>query len=94
MEACDRAIQAGEPAGWIRMRSKMYSNYWVLEISNSIHIPVAAEQGTFLSSKRLHFTGKQAAGIGLQNIRAAVERYEGVLEVKSREEFSLNVTMI
>lgn len=93
LEACARAIQAGEPAGWIRMRSKMYSNYWVLEISNSIHIPVAAEQGTFPSSKRLYFTGKQASGIGLQNIRAAVERYEGVLEVKSGEEFSLNVML-
>lgn len=93
VEACARGIQAGEPAGWIRMHSRIHTNYWVLEISNSLGVSASAEHGTFPSSKRLHFTGRQAAGIGLQNIRTVVERYEGVLEVKSGEEFSLNIML-
>lgn len=93
MEACERAIQAGEPAGWIRLESRMHPNFWVLEISNSLHTPAAVEHGTILSSKRFHFTGRQAPGIGLQNIRAVVERYEGVLEIQSGEIFSLNIML-
>lgn len=93
IEACERAIQVGEPAGWIRLESRMHPNYWVLEISNSRHTPAAVEHGTILSSKRFHFTGRQAPGIGLQNIRAVVERYEGVLEIQSGEIFSLNIML-
>lgn len=115
IEACGRAIQAGEPAGWIRMRSQTRTNYWVLEIRNSLPASAAAGHtfsdiknlfmrntadsegrngyGNIFSIKRFHFTGQQVPGIGLQNIRTAVERYEGVLEIQSGEEFSLNIML-
>jgi len=93
VEACQRGIRAGAPAGWIRMRSQMHPNYWVLEIRNSIHEPVPVEHGKIRSSKRLHFTRRPVYGVGLQNIREAVERYEGVMEVESGTEFSLNIML-
>ncbi len=93
IEACQRAIQAGKPAGWIRMQSQMHNHYWVLEVRNSIHTLPDVKHGSLFSAKRLHFTGRQIPGIGLQNIRTVVERYEGVLEIRSQEEFSLNVML-
>lgn len=93
VEACERGLRAGEAAGWIRMYSRMHPNYWVLEIRNSIHEPVAVEHGRIRSSKRLQFHRQPAYGVGLQNIRAAVERYEGVMEVKTGKEFSLNIML-
>ena len=32
-------------------------------------------------------------GVGLQNIRSVVDRYEGVMEVESETEFSLNIML-
>lgn len=93
VEACRRGIQAGAPAGWIRMRSRMHPNYWVLEVRNSIHEPVTVENGKIRSSKRLHFARRPVYGIGLQNIREAVGRYGGVMEVKGGTEFSLNIML-
>lgn len=93
VEACERGIRSGAPAGWIRMKSKRNANYWVLEISNSLHAPVCVEQGKILSSKRMHFTDRPARGVGLQNIQAVVDHYEGVLEVDCKERFTLNVML-
>lgn len=93
MEACERGIHAGAPAGWIRIRSRTHPNYWMLEIRNSIHEPVAVEQGRIRSSKRRHFRQQPAYGVGLQNIRSVVDRYEGVMEVESETEFSLNIML-
>ncbi len=88
MEACQREMKEGKPAGWIRMKAQMHSNYWVLEISNSINTPVAMRGGRFLSSKR---TGSE--GVGLQNIRTVVGRYDGVLELQSGTCFTLSVML-
>lgn len=93
VEACERGIRAGAPPGWIRMQSRMHPNYWMLEIRNSIHEPVNLEHGRIRSSKRQHFRQQPAYGVGLQNIRAVVERYGGVMEVKSETEFSLNIML-
>ena len=93
VEACQRGIRSGAPAGWIRMRSQIHRCYWVLEICNSIHEPVSVEHGKIRSSKRRHFTHRPVYGVGLQNIREAVERYEGVMEIDSGTEFSLNIML-
>lgn len=93
VEACERGIQAGAPPGWIRMQSRTHPNYWMLEIRNSIHEPVNLEHGRIRSSKRQHFRQQPAYGVGLQNIRAVVDRYGGVMEVKSETEFSLNIML-
>lgn len=93
IEACERGIRAGAPAGWIRMKSKMHSHYWVAEVSNSIHAPVCVEHGKFLSSKRMHFTDRPARGVGLQNIQAVTDSYGGVLEVSCKEIFTLTVML-
>ncbi len=85
IEACQRGIQAGNPAGWIRMKSQIYPNYWVFEISNNICVPVKRHGGIFLSSKQT-----PVSGVGLQNIRTVVERYEGVLDLKAETTFTLN----
>lgn len=86
IEACRRGITAGYPAGWIRMKSQIYPNYWVFEITNSTYISVKHQEGRFPSSKQVPMSG-----VGLQNIRTVVERYEGVLELKSGTCFTLNV---
>ena len=86
MEACQRGIAAGYPAGWIRMSSQSHPGYWVYEISNSTYLPVRQHGGRFLSSKQIPMSG-----IGLQNIRTIVERYEGVLDLQSGINFTLNV---
>ena len=86
MEACQRGIAAGYPAGWIRMSSQSHPGYWVYEISNSTYLSVRQHGGRFLSSKQIPMSG-----IGLQNIRTIVERYEGVLDLQSGTNFTLNV---
>lgn len=101
IEACQRGIKEGKPAGWIRVKSQMHANYWVLEIRNSNDIPAAeykgknssgataAEyKGKLLSSKR---TG--AYGVGLQNIRTVVGRYDGVLDLQNGTCFTLSVML-
>ena len=85
IEACQRGIKAGNPAGWIRMKSQIYPNYWVFEISNSTYVSVKRHKGIFLSSKQVPISG-----VGLQNIRTVVERYEGVLDLKNGTSFTLN----
>ena len=85
IEACQRGIKAGNPAGWIRMKSQIYPNYWVFEIANSTCVSVKRHGGRFLSSKQVPISG-----VGLQNIRTVVERYEGVLDLKSGTSFTLN----
>ena len=85
IEACQRGITAGYPAGQIQMKSQIHPNYWVFEISNSAYLPVKQCEGRFRSSKQLPISG-----IGLQNIRAIVDRYEGVLDLKSGACFTLN----
>ncbi len=85
IEACQRGIAAGYPAGWIRMKSQIYPNYWVFEITNSTYISVKRHEGGFQSSKQVPMSG-----VGLQNIRTVVERYEGVLELKGGTCFALN----
>lgn len=84
IEACQRGIKAGNPAGWIRMKSQIYPNYWVFEISNSTYVSVKRHKGIFLSSKQVPISG-----VGLQNIRKVVERYEGVLDLKNGTSFTL-----
>ncbi|MEZ3487259.1 MAG: GHKL domain-containing protein [Lachnospiraceae bacterium] len=86
IEACQRGMLAGYPAGWIRMKSQIYPKYWVFEISNSTYLSVRRREGRFLSSKDVPI-----CGVGLQNIRTVVERYEGVLDLKSGTCFMLNV---
>ena len=86
IEACQRGIQAGHPAGWIRMKSQIYPNYWVFEISNSTYVSVKQHEGRFPSSKQAPISG-----VGLQNIRTVVERYEGVLDLENGTSFTLNV---
>ncbi len=93
IEACERGIRAGAPAGWIRMQSKTHTHYWVVEIGNSMHAPVSMEQGKILSSKRMHFADRPARGVGLQNIQAVVDYYGGVLEVSCKEAFTLTVML-
>lgn len=89
IEACQRGMDAGNPAGWIRARAQMHTNYWVFEISNSIHAPVSVQgERFFLSSKRGTF-----CGVGLQNIRAVVERYGGVLDLRCETQFTLSVML-
>lgn len=88
VEACQRGGREDTSAGWVKMKSKMHKKYWVFEISNSIHVPPAVDRGMFLSSKR-----KQAYGVGLQNIRAVVERYGGVMEIKNETHFTLSVML-
>ena len=101
IEACQRGMKEGKPAGWIQMKSQMHTNYWVLEIRNSNEIPSAAYKGKnrgetpsaiykgkLLSSKR---TG--AYGVGLQNIRTVVEQYEGVLDLQAGACFTLSVML-
>ena len=93
IEACERGIRAGESAGWIRIKSKTHSHYWVAEISNGIHAPVCVQQGKILSSKRMHFKDRPARGVGMQNIRAVVDYYGDVLEVSCKEVFTLTVML-
>ena len=88
VEACVREIEAGRPAGWIRASSLMQQHYWVFEISNSVSAPVAWKDGIPLSSKRTALYG-----IGLQNIRTVAERYGGVLDLKSKEDFTLSLML-
>lgn len=88
VEACRRGMDAGKPAGWIRAASRIHRDYWVFEISNSIHTPVCVRGGRFLSSKR-----KAVCGVGLQNIRAVVERYGGVLDLRWGTQFTLSVML-
>lgn len=85
IEACQRGTAAGYPPGRIRMRSQIHPNYWVFEIINSAYLPVKRHGGRFLSSKQI-----PVSGIGLQNIRTIVERYEGVLDLQSGTDFTLN----
>lgn len=59
MEACQRAVKEGNPAGWICMRSCMKQNYWVLEVRNSIQEIPVRKNGSFLSLKRLHSYGRK-----------------------------------
>ena len=84
VEACKRGIEAGYPAGWIRVKSGMYPNYWVLEITNSTYVPVASHNGRFLSSK-----SSPVCGVGLQNIRTDVDQYGGVLDLQTGACFTL-----
>lgn len=85
IEACKRDAAAGYPAGWIRMKAKLFPHQWVFEISNSTYLSVRQQEGRFPSSKRVPMSG-----VGLQNIRAVVDRYEGVLEIKTGSSFTLN----
>ena len=85
IEACQRGITAGYPAGWIRMKSQIHAKYWVFEISNSTYLPVKSHEGRFISFKQI-----PVSGIGLQNIKTIVEQYEGVLDLKSETCFTLN----
>lgn len=84
IEACQRGMEAGHPAGWIRMKSQIYPNYWIFEISNSTYVSVKQHEGRFPSSKQTPISG-----VGLQNIRKVVERYEGVLDLKNGTSFTL-----
>lgn len=85
VEACKRGMEVGYPAGWIRMKSSLHSNYWVLEIANSTYVPVTSHNGRFLSSKSL-----PVCGVGLQNIRTVVNQYGGVLDLQNGACFTLN----
>jgi hypothetical protein len=87
-EACQRSAKAGHPAGWIQIVSRMHTNYWVFEISNSVHTPGCVRDGKFLSSKR-----GSVCGVGLQNIRAVVDRYGGVLDLQWGTQFTLSVML-
>lgn len=86
IEACQRNAGKDDSLGWIRMQSKLHKKYWVFEISNSNHVPAVIYKGSLLSSKR-----RQGCGVGLQNIRNIVERYDGVLELENGEYFTLSV---
>lgn len=88
VEACQRGIEAGNPPGWIRIVSHMNPNYWVFEISNSVHSPVNLNGGKLKSSK-----GTAICGVGLQNIKAVVERYGGVLDLQGETQFTLSVML-
>lgn len=88
IEACQRGIEAGESAGWIRIVSRTHPNYWIFEISNSIHTPVNLSGARLKSSKQT-----AVCGVGLQNIKAVVERYGGVLDLKSETQFTLSVML-
>ena len=68
------------------MKSKVKGEYWVLEVSNSSAEQASVYHGRFLSSKRIH-----SYGVGLQNIKTVVERYEGVFEIRNDAYFTLNV---
>ncbi len=85
IEACQRGIKTGHPAGWIQMKSQIYPNYWIFEISNSTYVSVKQHEGRFPSSKQVPISG-----VGLQNIRTVVERYEGVLALENGTSFTLN----
>lgn len=86
IEACQRQKEKESEAGWIRMKSKVKGEYWVLEVSNSSAEQASVYHGRFLSSKRIH-----SYGVGLQNIKTVVERYEGVFEIRNDAYFTLNV---
>lgn len=88
IEACRRGNVHEKDAGWIRMKAGMYKNYWVLEVRNSIFLPIIEHDGKILSSKRI-----QSGGVGLQNIKTVVERYEGVLNIQSESCFILSVML-
>ena len=66
----------------------MNPNYWVFEISNSVHSPVNLNGGKLKSSK-----GTAICGVGLQNIKAVVERYGGVLDLQGDTQFTLSVML-
>lgn len=86
IEACERQREKKGLPGWIRIKSMTRGEYWVLEISNSNMEQPSVYHGKFLSSKRIH-----SYGVGLQNIKSVVERYEGVLDIQSGASFTLNV---
>lgn len=86
IEACGRG--SGESAGWIRMKARMHTNCWVLEVRNSMHSAAAVKSRSLLHSK-----SSKPGGIGLQNMKAVVERYEGVLDIQSDSCFTLSVML-
>lgn len=86
IEACER--EGRESAGWIRMKARMYAGYWMLEVRNSIHSPVRMKNGRLLSSKRI-----ETGGVGLQNMKAVVERYGGVMDIQNDSCFTLSVML-
>ncbi len=88
IEACQRGMEAGGPAGWIRAISQIHHHYWIFEISNSLHTPVAWQDGAPLSSKRTTLRG-----VGLQNIRTVAERHGGVLDLQSKGDFTLSLML-
>ena len=88
MEACKRGGDARKSSGWIKVRAGMHGDYWVLEVKNSVFSPVSVQEGRVISEK--HTSGH---GIGLQNIRAVVGRYGGVLDMKSDSCFVLSVML-
>lgn len=101
IEACQRGIKEGKPAGWIRMKAQMHTNYWVLEIRNSNDALAAKYKGknsndaSAVEYKGKLLSSKQAGayGVGLQNIRTVVARYDGVLDLQSGTCFMLSVML-
>lgn len=88
VEACGRRSGKDKGAGWIRLKAGAHGNYWIMEIQNSIFIPVICQDGKYMSSKR-----NQACGTGIKNIKTIVERYEGVLDIQCDSYFSLSVML-
>ena len=86
MEACMRGDEDGRTPGWIRVRAEMRGEYWILEVKNPIDSPVPVQEGREESVKRV-----RRHGIGLQNMRAVVERYGGVMDIKIDSCFVLSV---
>lgn len=88
IEACERIRKENGSSGWIRMKSAVLGEYWVFEISNSTLHPASLHNGKLFSSKRVH-----AYGVGFQNIRTVVERYQGVFNLVNEDCFTLSVML-
>lgn len=86
MEACMRGDEGGQSPGWIRLRAGMRGDYWILEVKNPIDSPIPVQEGREVSVKRV-----RRHGIGLQNMRAVVERYGGVMDITIDSCFVLSV---
>ena len=79
MEACQRIPADSAPYAkrYIRIESKAEKGSLVVRIENSCHGELANDEGRFPSSKGA------MGGIGLESVRAVVEKYEGRLSCTS-----------
>lgn len=80
----DNAAEAAEnqPEFWLKIRGEQIQDFTVIKICNSY-------TGNYQPGK----SGKEGhEGIGLQNVKSAVEKYQGELKIEGREhEFSVTM---